>query len=137
MDHWPNAEAVMKDLCKDVEVDGVQVERVGRETAPGDQFRTPCIRIERTGGNTNKDRTADFPLIEVACFGETYEQAQAMSMSVGRLLDASVGEQIGPDDDPAVLDGFSMENGPVRPAWGQNARRDIVTWRLTWQPRVS
>lgn len=135
--HWPNAEAIMKDLCRGVVVDGAPVTRVGRETAPGDDFTPPCIRVERTGGSTNADRTADAPLIEVACFGATYEQAQAMSMSVDRLLADAVGELIGPDDDQACLDSVRMENGPIRPAWGQSARRDIVTWRLSWRPRIT
>lgn len=135
--HWPNAETVMKELCRGVEVDGTPVVRVGRETAPGDEFTPPCIRVERTGGSTNQDRTEDTPLIEVACFGTTYEQAQAMSMSVDRLLAQQVGELIGPDEDQAELDSFRMENGPIRPAWGQNARRDIVTWRLSWRPRIT
>lgn len=130
--HWPNAENEVKELCRGVVVDGRTPTRVGRETAPGDDFTTPCIRIERTGGQINRDRTADAPLVEVACFGADYDQAQAMSMSVERLLAEHVGERIL----DACLDSAVMENGPVRPAWGRNARRDITTWRLTWRPVV-
>lgn len=130
---WPNAEDEAKHLCRLVLVDGAAPERVGRETAPGDEFATPSIRIERVGGEINADRTQDAPLIEFASFGKDYTQAQAMSMAIERLLAEHVGERIL----DATLDSFRMENGPKRPAWGDNARRDIVTWRLRWRPVVS
>lgn len=130
---WPNAEDEAKHLCRLVLVDGIQVVRVGRETAPGDDFATPCIRIERVAGEINRDRTQDAPQIEFASFGATYTQAQAMSMTIEGLLADHVGERIL----DATLDSFEMVNGPVRPAWGRNARRDIVTWRLRWRPVVT
>lgn len=134
---WPNAEDVVKALCRGVLVDGQPVRRVGRETAPGDRFETPCIRVERTGGQINRDFTADDPLVEVACFGDSYEQAQAMSGSVARLMEASLGERIGSTEQLtgyADIEVVRQENGPQRPAWGPNARRDITTWRLSWRP---
>ena len=130
---WPNAEDEAKHLCRLVRIDGAAPYRVGRETAPGDDFRTPSIRIERVGGEINRDRTQDSPQIEFASFGSDYNQAQAMSMAIERLLAEHVGERIL----NAELDSFDMVSGPVRPAWGDNARRDIVTWRLRWRPVVS
>lgn len=130
---WPNAENEAKHLCRLVLVDGAPVARVGRETAPGNDFTTPAIRVERVAGEINRDRTQDSPQIEFASFGENYTQAQAMSMTIERLLAEHVGERIL----DAELDSFEMVNGPIRPAWGDNARRDIVTWRLRWRPVVS
>lgn len=130
---WPNAEDEAKHLCRLVRVDGAPVARVGRETAPGDTFTTPCIRIERVGGEINRDRTEDAPQIEFASFGSDYTQAQAISVIIERLLAEHVGERLL----NAELDSFVMVNGPIRPAWGDNARRDIVTWRLRWRPVVS
>lgn len=130
---WPNAEDEAKHLCRLVLVDGAAPNRVGRETAPGDDFAAPCIRVERVAGEINRDRTQDAPQIEFASFGKDYTQAQAMSMTIERLLAAHVGERI----KDAVLDRFEMVSGPKRPAWGDNARRDIVTWRLVWRPVVT
>ena len=130
---WPNAEDEAKHLCRLVLVDGAAPYRVGRETAPGDEFRTPSIRVERVAGEINASRTEDAPQIEFASFGSDYTQAQAMSMTIERLLAEHVGERIL----NATLDSAVMVNGPVRPAWGDNARRDIVTWRLRWRPVVS
>jgi len=129
---WPNAEDVVKELCRGVLVDGQPVKRVGRETAAGPQFAetVPCIRVERTGGQINRDWTADEPLVEVACFGVTYEQAQAMSASVAHLMETAVGEQV----HTAVIDSARQDTGPQRPAWGSDARRDITSWRLSWRP---
>lgn len=130
---WPNAEEEAKHLCRLVRVDGQAPTRVGRETAPGDNFTTPSIRVERVGGEINADRTQDSPQIEFASFGRDYTQAQAMSMAIERLLAEHVGERLA----DAELDSAVMVNGPIRPAWGDNARRDITTWRLRWRPVVS
>ena len=130
---WPNAEDEAKHLCRLVFVDGQAPTRVGRETGPGAEFTTPSIRVERIGGEINGSRTEDAPLIEFASFGKDYTQAQAMSMAIEQLLAEHVGERLA----DATLDSAVMVNGPVRPAWGDNARRDIVTWRLRWRPVVS
>lgn len=131
---WPNAEDVVKELCRGVRVDGHEVTRVGRETAVGDTFEPPCIRIERVGGGIDRNFTSDNPIVEVACFGSDYGQAQQMSGSVARLMEASIGEQVG----PAVIDAVRQDEGPIRPNWGAaNARRDITRWRLSWRPTFS
>lgn len=135
---WPNAERVAKSIVRGVLVDGVPVAHVGRETpiGPDVEIGDGTIRIERVGGEINRDRTLDTPQIEFASFGRTHDQAQAMSMSIERLLANGVGELVGDGDDEVCLDGFEMASGPIRPAWGRNARRDIVTWRLWWRPIV-
>ena len=60
-----------------------------------------------------------------------------MSGSVARLMEASLGERIGSTEQLtgyADIEVVRQENGPQRPAWGPNARRDITTWRLSWRP---
>ena len=52
-------------------------------------------------------------------------------------MEASLGERIGSTEQLtgyADIEVVRQENGPQRPAWGPNARRDITTWRLSWRP---
>ena len=130
---WPDAEDVVKSICRGVEINGVPVARVGRETAAGRDLPGGTIRVERVGGQPNRDATADFPLVEIAYFGESYEQAQAMQRATWALMNAAVGEQVHAG---AVPDVARIESGAIRPPWSveTSTRRVIETWRLSWRP---
>ena len=130
---FPDAEDVAKSVGRGVLVDGRPVARVGRETKAGQDLDGGTIRIERIGGQPDRDELADNPILEMAFFGRDLAQAQAIRDAWRDAVREAVGEEVHAG---VVLDLAVRESGPIRPPWSTetSTRRLIENWRLSYRP---
>lgn len=137
---WPDAEDVGKAILRVVEVGGRPISRVGRETAAGRDLVNGTVRVERIAGAPDRNELADFPLLELAQFGDSFGQVKAIRAAVWQAMKGMCGEHVHLDDGTRVyLHSAVIESGPIRPAWSSETptQRALDNWRLSYPPLLA
>lgn len=101
------------------------------QTTPA-EFEPPLIQVREVGGVSGRIDTR--PVIEVACFGETYAQAKQMAAQCEQLILAVRGStvpNVAGHDNGVLVDRTEVVQTPREiPYRDQEKRRKTATYRL-------
>ena len=104
------------------------------DTAADLDSDAPVIKVTRVGGTD--DFFTDRPLVEVAVFAPTYEQARQLARQCQQVILASSGRQIVTPDHPdgVLIDKAETTSAPLRvPYDNENLRHKAGTYQFAWR----
>lgn len=124
---FPDAEDVVMALLE-------PVAPTTTDTAATLDSETPVIKVTRVGGAD--DFFTDRPLVEVAVFAPTYEQARQVAHACQQVILASGGRTIVTPDHPGgvLIDKAETVSAPLRvPYENENLRHKAATYQFAWR----
>lgn len=133
--NWPDAEDVVMSLL------GTMSPPVDATTSTDIDLaeQVPIVRVTRIGGED--DGISDRPLVELAVFHSTYDEARKLAESVRQFVLASPCTKVPTEDIPAgvLIDNASTVTPPARAAYDNPAlAMKVLTIRFVWRrPRTS
>src|SRR5688572_9779704 len=124
---FPDAEDVVMALLEEVAPTTTDTDALLAENAP-------IIKVTRVGGTD--DFITDRPLVEVACFATTYDQARALARDCQQvILQCPARKIITPDYPTGVLiDKATTTSAPLRVPYENTAlRHKAATYAFAWR----
>jgi hypothetical protein len=124
---FPDAEDVVMALLE-------EVADTTTDTAATLDSDAPVIKVTRVGGTD--DLITDRPLVEVAVFATTYEQARQLARQCQQVILASGGRSIVTPDHPqgVLIDKAETTSAPLRvPYENENLRHKAATYQFSFR----
>lgn len=124
---FPDAEDVVMALLDDIAP-------TTTDTAATLDSDAPVIKVTRVGGAD--DLVTDRPMVEVAVFAPTYEQARQVARACQQVILACAGRSIATPDYPdgVLIDKAETTSAPLRvPYENESLRHKAATYQFAWR----
>lgn len=124
---WPDAEDVVMTLLS-------PIAPTTTDTAASLDSDAPIIKVTRVGGAD--DNITDRPLVEVAVFASTYEQARQVARQCQQVILQCAARKIVTPDYPSgvLIDKAETISAPLRvPYENEHLRHKAATYQFAWR----